>query len=464
MQSTISESTVKLNRAKKLSRGEFVALFAVILILVVRGWGSQFRVDWEETFGIGLTLSKDLEAIWEPNNYGVLSARIMQLLILQFPLEYLPQTIFAFATIFWIVNLTLIYYSIVFSTQKRLFASFVVIGLALLPNPVIGGQGAIQGSWWLQTFTLMVVLASFPRIEQMGKLGIFILVFTAITVASFPIGICLALPTVFRIVRRRGAIVKWHAYLLGAFVLGTLYQLVAFSRRTPLMGYLGEWTPNQKNERDALYIWSETSADKLRNIPKPSIEELPKSIYISIKSVFSELLPEPFRSMIHGEQSWFLSLLTLVLVLLSFCLIAFAFRTSINEELKCFVKRLTVYLIPIFVFQFVTAGTLNVFQYANLFDMVLVVVISGMIVVCNENQKFTVVLLTMLVTSLFVASSTQQFRSPIRYGSGWAKGYRDAKVYCSNQDPEEVVVIVQGDLGLSHQSISPIGIRCKDLR
>jgi hypothetical protein len=96
--------------------------------------------------------------------------------------------------------------------------------------------------------------------------------------------------------------------------------------------------------------------------------------------------------------------------------------------------------------------------------MTLVVVISGMIVVYIENQKFTVGLLTMLITSLFVASSIQQFRDPARYGSGWAKGYKEAKIYCSNQVPDEVVVIVQGNSGLSHQSISPIGIRCKDLR
>lgn len=464
MQSKISESTVQLIRAKKVNWGEFVTSFVVIVILVARAWGTQLRVDWEDTFGIGLTLSKDLGAIWEPNNYGVLSARIMQLAITQFPLVYLPITILIFASTFWLVNLAIVYIAIAHSTHKRLFASLTVIGLALLPTPVIGGQGVIQGSWWLQTFTLMVVLASFPRIEQMGKLGIFILVFTAITVASFPVGICLAAPIVLRLIGHRRSFTKWHAYLLGAFVLGSVYQLVAFSRRTPLMSYLGEWTPNQKTERDALYIWSETSANKLRNIPKPSIEELPKSIYISIKSVFSELLPEPFRSMIHGEQSWILSLLTLVLILLSLCLMVIAFRTSINEELQSFVKRLTVYLFPIFVFQFVTAGTLNVFQYANLFDMTLIVVISGMIVVCIENQKFTVVLLTILITSLFVASSIQQFRDPARYGSGWARGYGEAKVYCSNQDPEEVVAIVQGNSGSSHQSFSPIGIRCKDLR
>ena len=154
----------------------------------------------------------------------------------------------------------------------------------------------------------------------------------------------------------------------------------------------------------------------------------------------------------------------MIIIFLSVCFVAISFRASKNEELKRFVNRLTVYLFPIFVFQFVTAGTLNVFQYANLFDMTLIVVISGMIMVCIENRKFTVVLLTMLITSLFVASSIQQFRAPIRYGSGWAKGYREAKDHCSNQAPEEVVVIVQGNPGLSHQSFSPIGIRCKDLR
>jgi hypothetical protein len=464
MQSAISESTVQINRAKKVNWGEFVTLFVVIVILVARARGTQLRVDWEDTFGIGVALSKGLGAIWEPTNYGVLSARIMQLAVTQFPLVYLPATILIFATTFWLANLAIVYIAIAHSTNKRLFASLTVIGLALLPTPVIGGQGVIQGSWWLQTFTLMVVLASFPKMEIRGKLGIFILVLTAITVASFPIGVCLASPIVLRLIGRRRSFTKWHASLLGAFILGATYQIVAFFRRTTIMNYLGEWAPNQKNERDAVYIWSETSADKLRNIPKLSIEELPKSMYISIKSIFSELLPEPFRSMIHGEQSWFLSLLTILLVLFSFCLIAIAFWTSENKKLKGFVNRLTVYLFPIFVFQFVTAGTLNVFQYANLFDMTLVVVISGMIVVYIENQKFTVGLLTMLITSLFVASSIQQFRDPARYGSGWAKGYKEAKIYCSNQVPDEVVVIVQGNSGLSHQSISPIGIRCKDLR
>jgi hypothetical protein len=169
MQSAISESTVQINRAKKVNWGEFVTLFVVIVILVARARGTQLRVDWEDTFGIGVALSKGLGAIWEPTNYGVLSARIMQLAVTQFPLVYLPATILIFATTFWLANLAIVYIAIAHSTNKRLFASLTVIGLALLPTPVIGGQGVIQGSWWLQTFTLMVVLASFPKMEIRGK-------------------------------------------------------------------------------------------------------------------------------------------------------------------------------------------------------------------------------------------------------------------------------------------------------
>ena len=95
--------------------------------------------------------------------------------------------------------------------------------------------------------------------------------------------------------------------------------------------------------------------------------------------------------------------------------------------------------------------------------MTFIVVISGMIVFCIDNKKYTILPLTLVITALFVVSSIQQFRAPIRYGSGWAKGYKAAKFECNQQGPDEVVVIVQGDSG-SHQLLSPIGIRCKDLR
>lgn len=463
MKSAISQSTREFIEVKKYNWSKLVTSLAVIVILVARGWGSQSRVDWEDTFGIGLTLSKGFAAIWSPNNYGIFIARVMQILIAQFPLEYLPKTIFIFATVFWITNLIVIYSAITRTTQKKSFASLVVVGLALLPTPVIGGQGVIQGSWWLQTFTLMVVLAAFPSLEQKGKLGIFVLVFTAVTVASFPVGICLAFPIVLRLVGRRQSFTKWHASLLGAFFLGSAYQIFTFFRRTSLMNYLGEWTPNQRNEKDALNIWSETSAIGIRDIPKISIEELPKSIYISIKSIYSELLPDPFSVLIHGEQSWVMTLLTMLSVLIFIYFIAMAFRSSKNDKIKGFIGRITFYLFPIFIFQFATAGTLNVFQYANLFDMTFIVVISGMIVFSIDNKKYTILPLTLVITTLFVVSSIQQFRDPIRYGSGWAKGYKAAKFECNQQGPDEVVVIVQGDSG-SHQLLSPIGIRCKDLR
>jgi hypothetical protein len=127
---------------KKSSIENLIILTLVSSILIVRGWGAQSRLDWEDTFGIGLTLSRGVGAIWEPNFYGVLTARLLQLFVVQFPLTHLPEVIFAIVTIFWMINLAMIFVSIKIATKKKYFALLVVIGLALLPTPLIGVQGS----------------------------------------------------------------------------------------------------------------------------------------------------------------------------------------------------------------------------------------------------------------------------------------------------------------------------------
>lgn len=448
----------------KTTSASIATLITVLAILLARGWGAQYRVDWEETFGIGLSLTRGVSAIWEPNNYGVLSTRIMQLVIVQFPLDYLPQVIFICATMFWVANLAIIYFAIATTTENRLFTIMTVIGLALLPTPVIGGQGAIQGSWWLQTFTLMVILAAFPNLEQKRKLGIFILVFTAITVASFPVGMCLALPTMWRLMMRRSSFKKWDSYLLGAFFLGSVYQLIVFLQRDSLLSYLGEWYPNQKNEEVAVSIWSDTNALTARDLPKTSIQELPRTIYISIKSVYGEMMPDPIKSLIHADRSWFPNLLVLFLiVILSYAVVAVFARTE-NKRINGFVRILVFYLVPIFVFQLVTVGRLDRFQYANLFDMAFVVVVSGIVAVCIKDKNAGYIALASVMTALFVVGAVQQFRDSNRYGSGWVFGYETAKSECNLETPEEVVVIAQSTTAISNQEFSPIGLRCKHLK
>jgi|694.fasta_scaffold106016_2 hypothetical protein len=450
--------------AQKASGANIATFLVVSMVLMARGWGAQSRVDWEETFGIGLALTKNTAAIWEPNNYGIFTARVMQMIIVQLPLSHLPVIIFVFATFFWLVCLVVIYSSILIVSRNRIFASMVVIGLALLPSPVIGGQGAIQGNWWLQTFTLMVVLAAFPVLEPTEKKGVAVLIFTAVTVASFPVAMCLAVPSIFVLTFRNRSFKNWDASLLCAFVAGSVYQLVLFFRRGSLMSYLGDWTPNEENEKNALFIWSETSANDIRTLPRISFGDVPKSLYISVKSIYSELTPEPLRSLIHGDQTFLFSLLTLSSILVLFVSTAMLIKKSVNQGIIVFVSRLTFFLVPIFAFQFITAGTLNVFQYANLFDMTFVVVVCGMIISCLNQRKFAFHVLTAGLIIVFVVSAFQQFRDSSRYGSGWASGYAAAKSYCLRNHPDEVVVISQNNEMSSHQIFSPIGIRCKDLR
>ena len=444
--------------------GPNIATFLIVsIILMARGWGAQSRVDWEETFGIGLTLTKNTAAIWEPNNYGVLTARLLHLIVVQLPLIHLPAYIFVIATLFWMVCLITIFDSVLFVTKNRLFASMVVIGLALLPTPVIGGQGVIQGSWWLQTFTLMVVLAAFPVLDPLGKRGISVLIFTAVTVASFPVAMCLAVPSIFALTFRSRPFKKWDATLVGAIVVGSVYQVAVFSRRESVMSYLGEWAPNQKNEINANYIWSEMSAMDRRALPRMSLGELPRSLYISVNSTYSELMPEPLRSLIRVDKSWVFILFVMTSLAVLVLSVTMAYLRMENKRINNFVIRLTIFLVPIFIFQFMTVGTIQNFQYANLFDMAYVVIVCGLIISCINQRKYLNTALTAGLTLIFVVSASQHFRDSDRYGSGWANGYKLAKSQCQWEDPNEVVVISQGR-EITSESFSPIGIRCRYLR
>ena len=442
-----------------------IATFLIVsIILMARGWGAQSRVDWEDTFGIGLTLTENTAAIWEPNNYGVLTARLLHLIVVQLPLIHLPAYIFVIATLFWMVCLITIFSSVLFVTKNRLFASMVVIGLALLPTPVIGGQGVIQGSWWLQTFTLMVVLAAFPVLDPLGKRGISVLIFTAVTVASFPVAMCLAVPSIFALTFSGRPFKKWDATLVGAFVVGSVYQVAVFSRRESVMRYLGEWAPNQKNEITANYIWSERSVMDRRALPRMSLGELPRSLYISVNSTYSELMPEPLGSLIRVDKSWVFILLVMTSLVVLVLSVTMAYSRMENKRITNFVIRLTIFLVPIFIFQFMTVGTIQTFQYANLFDMAYVVIVCGLIISCINQRKYLNTALTAGLTLIFVVSASQHFRDSNRYGSGWVSGYETAKSQCNLETPEEVVVIAQSTTATSNEEFSPIGLRCRYLK
>ena len=135
-----------------------------------------------------------------------------------------------------------------------------------------------------------------------------------------------------------------------------------------------------------------------------------------------------------------------------------------NKMITNFVIRLTIFLVPIFIFQFMTVGTIQNFQYANLFDMAYVVIVCGLIISCINQRKYLNTALTAGLTLIFVVSASQHFRDSNRYGSGWVSGYETAKSQCNLETPEEVVVIAQSTTATSNEEFSPIGLRCRYLK
>ncbi|NDF88678.1 MAG: hypothetical protein EB108_06670, partial [Actinobacteria bacterium] len=184
---TKSVNTTAIKTPKFSLRWLLTINFVVYLaLLTARSWGSHRILHYEETIAVASAISQSFIATLNDAAYGTLVPRILIFVAVQSPLEYLPITLLAIATLLWAIYSTIIFLVIYKKTYRFLPAFLASMVLILVPLPELGMQGIVWNSFWPMFIALGVVVACRAYGES-RRFTSLVALFAFLTAASNPV-------------------------------------------------------------------------------------------------------------------------------------------------------------------------------------------------------------------------------------------------------------------------------------
>ncbi|MSX98675.1 MAG: hypothetical protein F2741_02030 [Actinobacteria bacterium] len=248
----------------------------------------------EERIAVGSALSQNFFLSLNDYSYGTLFPRIIIHLAVRSPLEYLPITLFAVASLLWALYSLIIFWLIFRATNRYSIATLAGLLLILVPLPGLGMQGVVWNSFWpMFTALTVVVCCSAYETSKSATIGLSILAF--FTAASNPVTAVLLVLIVFDYWRNEFSRKK-ILLLASSLFTGLLFSLYVQVRQEPQYRYLGDWTQELAQTSQTFGWIEEAGGSRVRGVPPFDFSNLIQGIPGSIKYFLTQMAPEPFAS------------------------------------------------------------------------------------------------------------------------------------------------------------------------
>ena len=452
--------------------------FVVYLaLLTARSWGSHRILHYEETIAVASALSQSFIATLNDAAYGTLVPRILIFVAVQSPLEYLPITLLAIATLLWAIYSTIIFLVIYKKTYRFLPAFLASMVLILVPLPELGMQGIVWNSFWPMFIALGVVVACRAYGES-RRITYLVALFAFLTAASNPVTGVLILLLGFDLVWHKAS--RKKVSLIGAgLLLGMIFSLYIQITQEPPLRYLGEWSEELAQTSETLGRLEDSGAATVRKAPPIDVVAVAKSSPATIKYLLTQMIPEPYASRWILTDSFKVSVSQIILILLVLAACPLIVLCLSDQNLKNGFFRRTFFRIffvlsAILVFQSLIIG--DVVQSKQYLFAPVSLYWIGVFLIFPRFTSFEYgrILLLYLAYSLLIATSffqiAQNFRDPHdisgedgapgRYEENqlWKIALNNARTECKLRSPDYIIIMNQKDSVIND---APVVIRCR---
>ena len=453
--------------------------FVVYLaLLTARSWGSHRILHYEETIAVASALSQSFVATLNDAAYGTLVPRILIFVAVQSPLEYLPITLLAIATLLWAIYSTIIFLVIYKKTYRFLPAFLASMVLILVPLPELGMQGIVWNSFWPMFIALGVVVACRAYGES-RRITYLVALFAFLTAASNPVTGVLILLLGFDLVWHKAS--RKKVSLIGAgLLLGMIFSLYIQITQEPPLRYLGEWSEELAQTSETLGRLEDSGAATVRKAPPIDVIAVAKGLPGSAKYLLTQISPEPIASRWVESSNLVGDVLHVGVLLAIFAtvpVVAVSLKFRRNKEVKYLeldtLSRLFISAVAVLLLQGVLiGGTVQTRQL--LFAPICFYWIGVFIMYSNffksQHLLFPLPLITFALTVIFALTAIQNFRDPFdanprqggmgRYeeDSLWTNALSRARRSCENRQLDDIAIISQKE---EIWVDAPVVIRCR---
>ena len=452
--------------------------FVVYLVLLVgRGWGAHRMLNNEERIAVGSALSQNFFLSLNDYSYGTLFPRIIIHLAVWSPLEYLPITLFAVASLLWALYSLIIFWLIFRATNRYSIATLAGLLLILVPLPGLGMQGVVWNSFWpMFTALTVAVCCSAYETSKSATIGLSILAF--FTAASNPVTAVLLVLIVFDYWRNEFSRKKILLFGSSLFT-GLLFSLFVQARQEPPYRYLGDWTQELAQTSQTFGWIEDAGGDRIRGVPPFDISNIVRGIPGSIKYFLTQMAPEPFASRWILTESVLSNLFHVFLLAALFFMVPMGAvlllrRRNPDSRVPQIVLRLSVIFVLVEALQIYLIG--GVVQTRQLLFAPICCYWLAVFLLLPQTLKtklnFQYALSIGVVSLLLVFGilTKQNFRDPLDVklplvGNGryeekelWRPALKIARKKCDTMSPDAIIIISQKtDIWVD----APVVVKCK---
>ena len=431
----------------------------------------------EERIAVGSALSQNFFLSLNDWSYGTLFPRILIHLAVRSPLEYLPITLFAVATLLWALYSLIIFWLIFRATNRYSIATLAGLLLILVPLPGLGMQGVVWNSFWpMFTALTVAVCCSAYETSKSATIGLSILAF--FTAASNPVTAVLLALIVFDYWRNEFSRTK-ILLLASSLFTGLLFSLFVQLRQEPSYRYLGDWTQELAQTSQTFGWIEDAGGDRIRGVPPFDIFNIFRGVPGSIKYFLTQMAPEPFASKWILTESVLSNLFHVFLLALVFFVVplgAVLFLRSRNPDSP--VPQIVLRLSVIFVFVealqiYLIGGVVQTRQllFAPICCYWLVIfLLLPRTLKTKLKFQFAISIGAVSLLLVFGLLAKQNFRDPLDVklplvGNGryeekdlWRPALRIAREKCDTLAPDAIIIISQKtDIWVD----APVVVKCK---
>jgi hypothetical protein len=453
--------------------------FVYLVLLTARSWGSHRVLHFEETIAVASALSQSFVATLNDYAYGILVPRILIFVAVQAPLEYLPITLLAIATLLWAIFSTIIFV-VIYKKTYRFFPAFLSsLVLILVPLPELGMQGIVWNSFWPMFIALGVVVACRAYGES-KRITYLVVLFAFLTAASNPVSGVLLLLLGFDYVWHKAS--RKKVSLIGAgLLLGMIFSLYIQVTQEPPLRYLGEWTQELAQSSETLGRLEDSGAARVRKAPPVDVIAVVKGLPGSAKYLLTQISPEPIASRWVVSSNLIGDVLHVGILFLIFAttpIVAVSSKFRRNKETKNLeldtLNRLFITAGATLLLQAVLIGGVaqtRQLLFAPICFYWISIFIMHLKISRQQNLLFSLLpLITFALMAIFALTVIQNFRDPFdsnprqggmgRYEEDllWQNALSRAQRSCENMQLDDVAIISQKE---EIWVDAPVVIRCR---
>ena len=434
-----------------------VACVAYLIILIVRAWGAQRFLHFEETWMVGASRSMSTVAVWDDHAYGMFIQWFLNEVPTFFDLLWTPSILVGLSILTWLSCAVWINQTLIRVGAPVAVAIVGPLALCLLPLPEVAYIG-LSSSSGFPLAVAVIVIVSISDLPTTRRKSIFELAIFSLVAASTPTAIVGAAVAGLRLLAKNGSR-RTNILRISVIFFGTAISLAVARFQEAPMTYLGNWDPSTNADREVLNRITDSGGYSVRERASVGLVKTLLNVPGTIRFVVTQFYPEPWASRAILETSGLVKFFQVVVPLLSVIVIVaiIARFSSLSTESSSIKVALWLFIgagMSVIIQHFIV-GQLTSRQYLfiplALFWMAVLILISSAVV---ARFSRAIILLLPLIFC-FVSVVFQNFRDPFQEnprqgGTGryakielWRPALTKARQDCKLLDESTVVVISQ---------------------